>query len=93
MLTPMEMPVSEADWLTRKALICSWARAAKMRLSTPTMPTMDVPESVISAMSSMDEIPLMEVVPGATVFFTIVPFAFKLKVFLMRIGMPFAQTG
>ena len=83
----------EADWLTRKALICSCARAEKMRLSTPTMPTIEVPERVIRLMSSMDDIPLMEVLPGATVFLTTVPFAFKLKVFRIRIGMPLAQTG
>ena len=92
-LTPMEMPVSEADWLTRNALICSWARAPKMRLSTPTMPTMEVPDRVIRLMSSIEEMPLMEVAPGATFFLTIVPGAFKLKVFRIKIGIPFAQTG
>ena len=41
-LTPIVMLVSEADWLTRKALMLSWVRAVKIRLSTPTIPAMEV---------------------------------------------------
>ena len=88
------MPVSEADWVTRKALMLSAARAEKMRLSTPTSPTIEVPLRVSRQMSSIEDMPqirrlssfvrrLRMVVPGAD----------GLNVFLTIIGISLRQTA
>src|SRR5574344_674948 len=92
-LTPMDIPVSDADWLTRNALMLSLARVVKILLSTPTIPTMEVPERVMRLMSSMDEMPLIALLLGRHSRLMVVPGAAGLKVFLMRIGISFAQTG
>ena len=71
----------------------SEARAENMRLSTPTMPTMEVPERVMRQMSSMEEMPLMERSLFLHSDLIMVPGASWLKVFLMRIGIFFLHTA
>ena len=72
-LTPMEIPVSEADWQTRKALILSRARAVNILQLTPTTPAMEVPARVIRLTLSIEETPLMAFSPLTLAFRMVVP--------------------
>ena len=72
-LTPIDIPVSEADWHTRKALILSSARAVNILQLTPTRPAIEVPERVIRLTSSIEEIPRMDLSDAPTSARMVVP--------------------
>ena len=91
--TPIVIPVSEADWLTRNALMFPSASTLNMRLSIPTIPTMEVPVSVIRLMSSIEDMPLMSRSSLRHSCLMEVPGAAGLKVFLISMGMPLRHTA
>ena len=89
----MEVEFSEEACETRKTLMPLSASAVKMRRLTPMTPTIERPETVISDVPLMDEMPLMGFRSSSTSFLMIVPGPSGLNVFFTRMGMFFMQTG
>ena len=92
-VTPSDIWVSDEDWLTRNTLMQLSARLVKMRLSTPMIPAMDVPDTVIRQELSMDEMPVTALASLRLCLRMTVPGAEGLKVFLTRTGMSLELTG
>ena len=69
------------------------AKAVKMRRFTPMTPTIDRPETVISVVPLMLEMPLMALRSFSTLFLIMVPGPSGLNVFLTLMGIFLMQTG
>ena len=89
----MEVEFSDEACETMKTLMPLLARAVKMRRFTPMTPTMERPETVMSVVPLMDEMPLMGLWSSSICALMIVPFPLGLNVFFTFMGMFFTQTG
>src|SRR5690625_6974414 len=78
----MVMVYSDDDCVISIILMFSSARAPNIRAETPIIPTSPLPFRVTSAMSSIEEIPLIPPLPAPAFFWISVPGCSGLKVFL-----------
>ena len=89
----MEVEFSDEAWATRNTLTPSLARVEKMRWLTPITPTIDRPDTVMSDVPLMEEIPLMGFWSFSISSFIIVPLLDGLKVLRTLMGIWRIQTG
>ena len=89
----MDVEFSEDACDTMNTLMPLLASAVKMRRLTPMTPTMASPETVMSVVFLMLDMPLMGLWSFSILSLMMVPRASGLKVFLMRMGMFFTRTG
>ena len=91
--TPILVLFSLEAWLTINTLMPLSARQVKMRRFTPITPTIERPDTVMSVVPLMLEIPLMLLESSLTSSLMMEPGASGLNVFLTRMGMCLMQTG
>ena len=87
-LTPMDVLFSDEAWETKNTLMPFCAKVRKMRWFTPIIPTIPSPCMVMSAVSLMEEIPLIILPSSFDRLFNIsVPFDEGLKLLRTLMGM------
>ena len=91
--TPIEVEFSDEACDTMNTLMPLLASAVKIRRLTPMTPTMARPETLMSDVFLMLEIPLMGLWSFCILSLMMVPGASGLKVFLMRMGIFLMRTG
>ena len=91
--TPIEVLFSDDACDTRNTLMPWSARAVKIRRFTPMTPTMERPDTVMSVVPLIDEMPRMALLSFSTFPLMMVPRPSGLNVFFTRMGMFLMQTG
>ena len=91
--TPMDVEFSDDACATRNTLMPLSASAVNIRLFTPITPTIDRPDTVISVVPLILEIPRIALLLFSILLLITVPLFSGLKVFLTCIGMFLIHTG